>query len=93
MVFLEDKGKAYEVGRIQIYAWELVLDCVSHGHLCVLIVLAMVTCAFYRCGRGFGWARRENSRKPLPVNYLFPSIGGQESWGKIACFAYKRHGF
>lgn len=45
-VFLEDKGSDLEVGRIQIYAWELVLDGVSQGHS-----------AFYKCGRGFGWVR------------------------------------
>lgn len=55
------KGKVYEVGRIQIYAWELVLDYVSHGHLCVLQVWQRI------------WVQ-ENSRKPLPANYVFPSF-------------------
>lgn len=35
-----------------------------------LMVLAMVTGAFYKCDRGFRWVRLEKRRKPLPVEYL-----------------------
>lgn len=83
---LEDKGEDFEIGRTHISLWELVLDGVLHGHMCILWVWER-----------FGWARPENCMKTLPIESLFLSIHwwvmrGQESWEKIAWFTIKRLG-
>lgn len=36
-----------------------------------LVVLVMVICVFYECGRGFGWVGLENGGKLLFIEYLF----------------------
>lgn len=61
-MFVEDKGKASEVGRIQIYAWEHVVDCVSCGHVCIFQVWQRI------------WVGKTKEQKEATASLLFISI-------------------